>query len=254
MQLTNNTILITGGGSGIGRGLAEALHRLGNQVIISGRRQQLLDQVTSANPGMHSICFDVSSAQETREAVKALLQRFPSLNVLINNAGIMPLDDPSRELVDADISQVTETNFVAPIRLTSYLIEHLKRQPRATVLYNTSILAFVPLAFAAVYSATKAALHSYALSQRFALRDSSVTVQEIAPPWVDTDLIVKSGDPRAMPLEMFIDQIMKELATDAEELLVEAIRPMRDNPGASEHAFVHGFNMSLVENPIPTGV
>ncbi|MDX1929940.1 MAG: SDR family NAD(P)-dependent oxidoreductase [Pirellulaceae bacterium] len=254
MQLTNNTIFITGGGSGIGRGLAEALHRLGNQVIISGRRQQLLDQVTAANPGMKSICFDVSSARETRQAVDELLRKFPSLNVLINNAGIMPLDDPSSELTDSDIERVTETNFVAPIRLTSYLIEHLKAQPRSTILYNTSILAFVPLASAAVYSATKAALHSYVLSQRFALRDSTVTVQEIAPPWVDTDLIVKSGDPRAMPLEMFIDQIMKELATDAEDLLVEAIRPMRDNPGANEHAFVHGFNLSLIENPIPTGV
>ncbi len=254
MQLTNNTILITGGGSGIGRGLAEALHRLGNQVIISGRRQQLLDQVVAANPGMKSICFDVSSAQETRKAVDELLERYPSLNVLINNAGVMPLDDPSSELSDSDVERVTETNFVAPIRLTSYLIEHLKAQPSSTILYNTSILAFVPLASAAVYSATKAALHSYVLSQRFALRDSSVTVQEIAPPWVDTDLIVKSGDPRAMPLEIFIDQIMNELATDAEELLVEAIRPMRDNPGANEHGFVHGFNMSLIENPIPTAV
>lgn len=79
-------------------------------------------------------------------------------------------------------------------------------------------------------------------------------MQEIAPPWVDTVLIVKSGDPRAMPLEMFIEPIMKELATDAEELLVEAIRPMRGNPGTNEHEFVHGFNMSLVDNPIPVTV
>lgn len=122
MRLTNSTILITGGGSGIGRGLAEALHRLGNQVIISGRRQQLLDQVVDANPGMKAICFDVPSTQESRRAVGELLQDFPSLNGLIINDGIMPLIDPSNKLADSDIERVTETNFVAPIRLTSYLI------------------------------------------------------------------------------------------------------------------------------------
>ena len=130
-------------------------------------------------------------------------------------------------------------------------IEHLKAQPRATSVHNTSMLAYVPIATNAVYSASKAALHSYALSQRFMLKGTGVTVQEIAPPWVDTDLIKKSGDPRAMPLDTFIAETMKGLATDAPEVFVEAIRALRDNPGSGEHAMVDGFNAEIAANPIP---
>ncbi len=113
------------------------------------------------------------------------------------------------------------------------------------------MLAYLPLATTAVYSATKAALHSYALSQRFMLRDTSVTVQEIAPPWVDTDLIKKSGDPRAMPLPVFIEKTMAKLATDAEEVIVDEIRALRDNPGSGEHALINAFNLSVVEKSHP---
>jgi len=143
------------------------------------------------------------------------------------------------------------TNLLGPIRVTSALIEHLKTQPEATVLYTSSVLAFLPIASNAIYSATKAALHSFALSQRFQLRNTNVRVQEIAPPWVDTDLIYKSGDSRAMPLPDFIEQTLVALATDDPEVIVDAIKPIRDNPGANEHALVQAFNQSLVENPIP---
>lgn len=251
MKLTDNTIFITGGGSGIGRGFAEAFHRLGNQVIISGRRRSLLDEVTAANPGMASVSLDITDPTDIARVADDLVRDFPALNVLFNNAGIMPFDDAAGVLDDAVVQSVVTTNLLGPIRMTSALIEHLKVQPRATILHNTSILAFVPLASNAVYSATKAAMHSYALSQRFALRDTGVTVQEIAPPWVDTDLVRKSGDPRAMPLDAFIEQSMAALATDVEEVIVEAIRPFRDNPGAGEHATVNGFNQAMVENPIP---
>ncbi|MBS7457346.1 SDR family oxidoreductase [Coralloluteibacterium stylophorae] len=251
MQLTDNTIFITGGTSGIGRALAEAFHRLGNQVIIGGRRQHLLDEVTAANPGMRSIRMDITDPAEIQAAAETLIADFPGLNVLVNNAGIMPFDDAAADIDEAVMQATVDTNLLGPIRMTAALIEHLKRQPRATVVHNTSVLAYVPLASTAVYSASKAALHSYALSQRFALRDSSVRVQEIAPPWVDTDLIHRSGDPRAMPLQAFIEQTMAALASDAEEVLVEAVRPLRDNPGAGEHALVNAFNQSLVDAPIP---
>lgn len=251
MQMTGNTIFITGSTSGIGRGLAEAFHKLGNKVIIAGRRKGLLDDVVAANPGMESISFDVSDLASIEAAAKELTSRFPTLNVLVNNAGIMPFDDPS-EVIDDTVSQsILTTNLLGPIRMTSALIEHLKSQPRSVVVNNTSVLAFVPLATNAVYSATKAALHSYTMSQRFALRDTSVRLQEIAPPWVDTDLIYKGGDPRSMPLDAFIAETMEKLAGDDEEIIVDAIRAIRDNPGINEHALVNGFNQSIVDNPIP---
>jgi len=251
MQLTQNTIFITGGTSGIGRALAVAFHNLGNKVIIAGRRQALLDEIAAAHPGIEGIQLDISDAQDIDRVAKTLIAKYPTLNVLINNAGIMPFDDPSSTVDDAVSQQILETNLLGPIRLTSALIQHLKAQPRATIIHNTSMLAYVPIASNAVYSASKAALHSYALSQRFMLRDTNVTVQEIAPPWVDTDLIKKSGDPRAMPLDAFIAETMQKLATDAPEVLVDAIRDLRDNPGSNEHAFVNAFNQSLVDNPIP---
>jgi uncharacterized oxidoreductase len=251
MKLTNNTIFITGGTSGIGRALAEAFHKLGNTVIIGGRRKQLLDQVSAANPGMGAVEFDVADPASIDAAAAEVIARYPALNVLINNAGIMPFDDASGKLDDAVSRAIIDTNLLGPIRLTSALVEQLKQQPSATIIHNTSVLAYVPLAATAVYSASKAALHSYALSQRFMLRDTSVRVQEIAPPWVDTDLVKKSGDPRAMPLEAFIAETMAKLAGDDEEIIVDAIKPMRANPGAGEHALVNGFNEALMADPIP---
>ncbi|WP_447577462.1 SDR family oxidoreductase [Achromobacter kerstersii] len=251
MQMTGNTIFITGGTSGIGRALAEQFHSLGNKVIIAGRRQALLDEVAAARPGIEGVALDISDAADIDRVAAQLIRDYPTLNVLINNAGIMPFDDPSGRIDDAVSRQILDTNLLGPIRLTSALIEHLKAQPRATIIHNTSVLAYVPIATNAVYSASKAALHSYALSQRIMLKGTSVSVQEIAPPWVDTDLIKKSGDPRAMPLDAFIAETMKGLATDAPEVFVEAIRALRDNPGIGEHALIDGFNTEIAANPIP---
>lgn len=251
MQMTGNTIFITGGTSGIGRALAEQFHSLGNKVIIAGRRQALLDEVAAAHPGIEGVALDISDAADIDRVAAQLIRDYPTLNVLVNNAGIMPFDDPSGRIDDAVSRQILDTNLLGPIRLTSALIEHLKAQPRATIIHNTSVLAYVPIATNAVYSASKAALHSYALSQRFMLKGTSVSVQEIAPPWVDTDLIKKSGDPRAMPLDAFIAETMKGLATDAPEVFVEAIRALRDNPGIGEHALIDGFNAEIAANPIP---
>jgi uncharacterized oxidoreductase len=249
MKLTDNTILITGGASGIGRGLAEAFHQRGNKVIIAGRRKALLDEVVAANPGMEAIELDISNLANIEAVAQVLIARYPSLNVLINNAGIMPFDNVSGHVDDMVSRSIIDTNLLGPIRLTPALIEHLKHQPRATIIHNTSILAYLPLAVSAVYSASKAALHSYAMSQRFMLQDTNVKVQEIAPPWVDTDLIGKSGDPRAMPLDAFITETMTLLASDEEELIVEAVRPVRANPGPNEHAMFNAFNADLIANP-----
>ncbi len=249
MKLTENTIFITGGGTGIGRGLAEALHKLGNKVIISGRRREHLEATTKANPGMDSVELDISDPANVASVSKKLIADYPALNVLINNAGIMLIDDAAEKIDDHLLTTTITTNLLGPIRLTSALIEHLKKQPKATVIYNTSALAFVPLALTAVYSATKAALHSYVLSQRYKLKGTSVSVLEIAPPWVRTDLLNSKEEARAMPLKDFIEETVKLLGTDAKEIVVEQAQPFRNNPGPNEGGLVTQFNDSMIGAP-----
>ena len=246
MKLTGNTIFITGGGSGIGRALAEALHQRGNKVIISGRRKGRLEKVVQANPGIETIELDITDRGSIDAAAKKLLAEHPDLNVLINNAGIMEIDQAAGQLDDKQLVSTIKTNLLGPIRLTSALIDQLKKQ-RGIVIYNTSALAFVPLAPTAVYSATKAALHSYALSQRFLLRDSGVRVLEVAPPWARTELLNSQDAEHAVPLDQFIAETLQVLETEADEIVVEAAKPLRANPGPQEHALVNGFNQQMVQ-------
>jgi uncharacterized oxidoreductase len=248
MQLTGNTILITGGSSGIGRGLAEALHQRKNQVIIAGRRKDRLAEVAKANPGMAWAELDIEDPASISTVTKKLTADYPKLNVLINNAGIMNVDDVSAAVDERLLVSTLTTNLMGPIRMTGALIEHLKHQTHAAVINNTSVLGFVPLAVAAIYSSTKAAMHSYTLSLRFKLKDTPVKVLEIAPPWVQTDLLGSNNEPRAMPLAEFIEETMKVLATDADEVLVERAKPLRNNAGPHEAAFVTQFN-DMFTNP-----
>jgi uncharacterized oxidoreductase len=242
MKLTGNTIFITGSTSGIGRSLAEALHKRGNQVIVSGRRKSHLAELTKANPGMQSIELNVEDPKSIAAAAKKLIAEYPNLNVLINNAGIMRADDAAAAIDEITLLSTVTTNLLGPIRMTSALIDHLKRQPAATVINVSSGLAFVPLASSAVYSATKAAMHSYTQSMRYKLKGSSVNVLELAPPWVQTDLLNSKDEPRAMPLPQFIDETMTVLGTDSQEVLVERVKMLRNNPGPNETAFITQFN------------
>jgi len=179
-------------------------------------------------------------------AAQSLIERYPDLNVLFNNAGIMQIDDAAGNVDETVLTSTITTNLLGPIRLTSALIEHLKKQKEAAILYNTSVLAFTPFALTAVYSSTKAALHSYALSQRYKLRGTSVRVIEIAPPWTQTDLLNSREEPRAMPLGAFIDETMQVLGTDADEVLVERAKKLRNNAGPDEHSYVTEFNNWLL--------
>lgn len=247
MKLTGNTVFITGGGSGIGRALAEALHQRGNKIIIAGRRRAQLDEVVAANPGIDAVELDVANPASIEAVAADLIARYPTLNVLFNNAGVMLMDNAAGVMDEKTLQTHIAINLLGPIRLTSALIEHLKRQKQATLLYNTSTLAFTPLAPFAVYSATKAALHSFVMSQRFLLRDTSVKVQEIAPPWVATGLVGDANDPRAMRLDHFVEGTLAALETDAEEVLVDEALVYRNNPGPKEHAFVTELNTFMTK-------
>ena len=242
MKTTGNTIFITGGGSGIGRGLAEAFYRLGNQVIIAGRRRASLDETVEANPGMEAIELDITDPQSIAWATDELVVRWPSLNVLINNAGVMHIDNLAGPVDEELLASTLGTNLMGPIRMTGALVEHLKRQSDATIINVSSVLGFVPMAVAGVYSSTKAAIHSYTQSLRYRLKDTSIRVVEIAPPWVQTDLLNSKNEPRAMPLAPYIEQTMRELGTDSIEALVDIARPMRNAVGPDEAAFVTQFN------------
>jgi len=246
MNLTGNTIFITGGGSGIGRGLAEELHRRGNKVIISGRRKNHLDAVAKANPGIEAIELDIADPDSIKAVAKKLITEHTDLNVLINNAGIMEPDQAAGVIDDELLVSTVTANLLGPIRLTSALVNQLKSR-HGVIVYNTSVLAFVPLAVTAVYSATKAALHSYVLSQRFLLRDSGVRVLELAPPWVRTELMNSQEAEQAMPLDQFISETLDALGTDADEILVEAAKALRANPGPGEHTLVNGFNEQMLK-------
>jgi uncharacterized oxidoreductase len=215
LNISGNTILITGGGSGIGRGLAEALHALGNQVIIAGRRKSVLDETTVANPGMRSAALNIEDANSIRAFAEQIQKDYPALNVVIHNAGIMRFEDlKSPNLADAEA--IITTNLLGPIRLNGVLLPLLLKQPHSTIMTVSSGLAFVPLTATPTYCATKAAIHSWTQSLRYQLRDTNIEVIEIVPPYVQTELNGpgQASDPRAMPLKDYIAETIEILKTN----------------------------------------
>jgi uncharacterized oxidoreductase len=253
MKTTDNTILITGGGSGIGRGLAEAFHRLGNQVIIAGRGQKSLDETTAANTGMKSLTLDVSDPKSIQSFAAQVTKDYPSLNVLINMAGIMQPEDLLEKPNDLSTAEKTvTTNLLGPIRLTAVLLPSFRKQPRATIMNVSSGLAFVPLAMTPTYCATKAAIHSYTQSLRYQLAPTNVEVVELIPPYVQTALMgdQQAEDPRAMPLKEFIDEVMSILKSqpDVQEVCVKKVYPLRfaaDGGQEKYESFFQQFNDSM---------
>src|SRR6202140_4297345 len=247
MKPTDNTILITGGGSGIGRGLAEAFHRLGNQVIIAGRGQKTLDETTGANPGMKSVTLDVSDPKSIQSFAAQVMKDFPSLNVLINMAGIMQPENLLEKPDDLSTAEKTiTTNLLGPIRLTAGL-PSLRKQPRATIMAVSSGLAFVPLAMTPTYCATKAAIHSYTQSLRYQLKDTTAQVLELIPPYVQTELLGarQASDPNAMPLKDFISKTMSilENSPKSTEICVERVKPLRFAEASGQYdTFFKNFN------------
>ncbi|MBB2972726.1 SDR family oxidoreductase [Mesorhizobium sp. RMAD-H1] len=237
MQMSGNTILITGGGSGIGEALAHRFHDLGNTVIIAGRRMEALEKAIGQRPRMHALTLDIESAEGVASFAKRLITEFPAVNVLVNNAGIMRFEalDRFRDLSDAEAT--VTTNLLGPIRLTNALVEHLAGQSNAAIINVSSGLAFVPLVAAPTYSATKAAIHSYTVTMREAL-EGKVEVIELVPPAVQTDLTPgQATRPGYLPLEEFIDEVMSlfQERPTPREILVERVGFQRN--AEAEHRF-----------------
>ncbi|HKX88255.1 MAG TPA: SDR family oxidoreductase [Sphingopyxis sp.] len=229
MKTTGNTILVTGGGSGIGLALAQRWHDAGNKVIVTGRNADRLQAAIAGRPNMSAASLDVTDADAIAAFAKKIVAKFPDLNILVNNAGIMSAEDASakRDLTHAEATVVT--NILGPIRLTDALVDHLAAQADSAIVNVTSGLAFVPFPKAPTYSATKAAMHSYSVALRIQL-EGKVEVIELAPPAVRTDLTPgQSTREGYMPLDDFADEVMALFAQEPTpgEILVQNVLPLR---------------------------
>lgn len=232
MNITGNTILVTGGGAGIGRALAVALHARGNAVVVAGRRAQPLEDLAREVPGIATALLDVSDAADILRGAGKIVAAHPDLNVVVHNAGIMRLEDLTAEPYDlADAEATIATNLLGPIRLTAALLPQLRGKVGATIVTVSSGLAFVPLAVTPTYNATKAAIHSWSQALRAQLAGSGIGVVEIVPPAVATDLMPgHAQNPNSMPLDAYIAETVAllEAHPDAPENTVERVKFLRN--------------------------
>ncbi|OYW16388.1 MAG: oxidoreductase [Novosphingobium sp. 12-64-8] len=243
MKTTGNTILLTGGGSGIGRRLAQRWHDAGNVVIVTGRTLSSLQETIEGRANLHARMLDVTDPAAIAAFASAILAEFPALNVLVNNAGIMRFENLTARRNLADAEATIATNLLGPIRMTNAFVDHLAQQADAAIVNVSSGLAFVPLVAAPAYSATKAAIHSYSQSLRHQLA-GSVEVIELAPPGVQTDLTPgQATRANYLPLKVYIDQTMALFAQfpTPSEVLVPTVVLLRD--AEAEHRYPDVFTM-----------
>lgn len=237
MKTSGNTIIITGGGSGIGEALAHRFHDAGNIVIVAGRNLDKLKAATAGRENIYAVQLDVDDGEGVADFARRVIADHPAINVLINNAGVMQIEgiEHKRDLGAAE-AMVT-TNLLGPIRLVDAFVDHLTAQPDAAIVNVTSGLAFVPMVTAATYSATKAAMHSYTVALRDALK-GRIEVIELAPPAVQTDLTPGQSTRQGyQPLGEFVDEVFAlfEQQPTPPEILVERVRFLRE--AEANHAF-----------------
>jgi uncharacterized oxidoreductase len=226
VKITGNTILITGGGTGIGLALAEALAKADNVVLICGRRIEKLDEAKRRVPAIHVLPCDVADSGGRQALFDWATRYFPSINILVNNAGIqrqIDLRAGTKDLLGGE--DEIETNFRAPVQLAALFTPHLLKQKSAAIVNISSGLGFAPLAFMPLYCATKAAMHSYTLSLRHLLRGTSVKVFEIIPPTVDTELdrgarARRGQQDRGIKAEEVAAATLQALEADTYEVLI----------------------------------
>ena len=220
MNLATNTILITGGASGIGLALAVRFLRAGSTVIVVGRRDDKLTEAQQDYPGLVVRQCDVADAAQRQELVRWATSTYPNLNVLVNNAGIQNRIQLAHDHdTDWEIRrQELVINVEAPMHLSTLLVPHLRQRPGAAIINVTSGLAFAPAAFAPIYSATKAAMHSFTLSLRFQLEPEGIAVLEIVPPAVNTDLGGPGLHTFGVNVDEFADSVVSRLAHGEQEV------------------------------------
>jgi uncharacterized oxidoreductase len=251
MQLSQNTILITGGTSGIGFELAKQLGALGNVIIVTGRDQAKLDKVKKLLPKLHTFQSDVTDPKAIAQLFETVTKQFPELNMLINNAGIMRtinMHDKNGSL--DDITKEIETNLNGPIRMVKQFLPHLKAKSTSAIVNVTSGLAFTPLPMSPVYCATKAGLHSFTLSLRVQLKKSKVRVFELAPPATQTELLgdFHSDDMKGisvMKVEDMVAAAVKGLKCDSFE-----IRPGQSNQLKFMSRLAPQFILNQMSKPV----
>lgn len=253
MKMNGNTILITGGASGIGLGLAEEFKKLGNEVIVAGRSQNKLELASSK--GLKTFTVDMTDKKSIENLAANVIKEFPRLNVVIHNAGIMKAENIAQGNHKGIAQETVETNLLGPIYLNDALLPHLLKQTDATIMTVSSGLAFAPLAMTPTYCATKAAIHSYSQSLRYQLKSTNVKVLELAPPYVQTQLMgeFQAQDPMAMPLKDFISEVIQILSSGKHannEVLVERVMSQRNsaNGGPDAHeAYFTKYNDMMSE-------
>ena len=219
MRMTGNTILVTGGGSGIGLAQAKRYAARDNRVVISGRRAEALAAAKRDTSALETLRGDVSSEAGRVALAQEALARFPTLNVLVNNAGIQNRPAPLLQPQDWSAHRAElATNLDAPLHLTMLLLPHLAKAPFGAIVNVTSGLAFAPIAFMPTYCLTKAALHSFTLSLRHQLKDTALDVVEIVPPAVNTDLGGPGLHTFGVDLDAFADSIFARLENGETEI------------------------------------
>jgi uncharacterized oxidoreductase len=218
MEVSGNTILVTGGASGIGLALARRFVERGNIVIICGRREDKLDEAKRQFDNVITRVADVAEPSDREDLVLWATSEFPALNVLVNNAGIQRKIDLTKDPDWAKTQSEIAINLEAPIHLAQLIYPHLAKQNQAAIINVTSGLSFMPLANVPVYCATKAALHSFTLSLRWQLKGSSVEVIEVIPPAVNTDLQAPGLHTFGVNVDEFADAVFKGLEEQQQEI------------------------------------
>jgi len=234
MDLTNTTILITGGGTGIGLSLAEALSKKGNRIVICGRREEKLREAKARIPSMEYSVTDLRKPNDLQALFEWTTNQFPDVGVLVNNAGIQQMLDFSKPDSVKNPTAEIEANLSAPIVLSSLFIRHFLRKEKSAIINVTSGLAFAPLAFLPVYCATKAAMHSFSLSLRHQLRNTTIRVFEAIPPTVDTDLDKGAREKRGqkdrgIPPSVVAQEIIRGVEADEFEILIGMAKNLRES-------------------------